>query len=52
VTVETGKASGDIEAEMSGFLHILLQEGAKAMVGTAVGLIAETEPELERLQKA
>jgi pyruvate dehydrogenase E2 component (dihydrolipoamide acetyltransferase) len=51
-TVETDKASCDIEAEISGFLHILLQEGAKAMVGTAVGLIAETKEELERLQKA
>ena len=51
-TVETDKASCDIEAEISGFLNILLQEGAKAMVGTAVGLIAETKEELERLQKA
>jgi pyruvate dehydrogenase E2 component (dihydrolipoamide acetyltransferase) len=51
VTVETDKASCDIEAEISGFLHILLQEGGKAMVGTAIGLIAETEAELKKLQK-
>ena len=51
LAVETEKASYDIEAEASGFLHILVQEGKKAMVCSAAGLIAETKQELERLQK-
>lgn len=51
LAVETEKASFDIEAEASGFLHILVQEGKKAMVRSLVGLIAETKEELERLQK-
>jgi len=52
LTVETDKASCDVEAEMSGFLHVLAEGGTKAMVGTAVGLIAETKEELEELKKA
>ena len=51
LAVETEKASFDIEAEASGFLHILVQEGKKAMVGSVAGLITETMEELERLQK-
>jgi len=51
LAIETEKASCDIEAEASGLLHILVQEGKKAMVGSVVGLIAETMEELERLQK-
>jgi len=49
--VETEKASCDIEAEASGFLHILVPEGGKAMVGAVVGLIAETREELEEFQR-
>ena len=49
--VETEKASCDIEAEASGFIHILVLEGGKAMVGAVVGLIVETRDELEELQK-
>jgi len=51
LVVETEKASYDIEAEASGFLHILVQEGKKVMICSAVGLVAETKQELERLQK-
>ena len=51
LVVETEKATYDIEAEASGFLHILVQEGKKAMVRSLVGLIAKTKEELERLQK-
>lgn len=51
LVVETEKASCDIEAEASGFLRILVQEGEKAMVSSVVGLIAETKEELEALQK-
>jgi pyruvate/2-oxoglutarate dehydrogenase complex dihydrolipoamide acyltransferase (E2) component len=51
LAVETEKASCDIEAEASGFLHILVQQREKAMVGAVVGLITETKKELEALQK-
>lgn len=51
LAIETEKASCDIEAEASGLLHILVQEGQKAMVGSVAGLIVETMEELERLQK-
>ncbi|MBA7501208.1 hypothetical protein ES704_03970 [subsurface metagenome] len=51
LVVETEKAIYDIEAEASGFLHILVEEWEKVMVGSVVGLIAETREELEELQK-
>jgi pyruvate dehydrogenase E2 component (dihydrolipoamide acetyltransferase) len=49
--IETEKIKSDIEAEASGFLHILVGEGATALVGRVVGLIAETKEELAALQK-
>lgn len=49
--IETEKINSDVEAEASGFLHILVEEGDKAPVGRVVGLIAETREELETLQK-
>ena len=49
--IETEKVKWDIEAESSGFLHILVKEGGTALVGKVVGLIAETKEELEALQK-
>jgi pyruvate dehydrogenase E2 component (dihydrolipoamide acetyltransferase) len=49
--IETEKIKSDIEAEASGFLHILVEEGATALVGMVVGLIAETKEELATLQK-
>jgi len=51
LVVETEKANCDIEAEASGFLHILVEEGEKAMVGSVAGLNAESKEELEELQK-
>lgn len=51
LVVETEKAIYDIEAEASGFLHILVPEGGEAIVGSVVGLIAESKEELEELQK-
>jgi len=51
LAIETEKASCDIEAEASGFLHILVGEGEKAMVGAVAGLIAESKEELEEVQK-
>lgn len=49
--VETEKIRHDVEAEASGFLHILVEEGQEVPIGTVVGLIAETKGELEALRK-
>ncbi|MDH5363623.1 MAG: 2-oxo acid dehydrogenase subunit E2 [Dehalococcoidia bacterium] len=49
--IETEKIKSEIEAESSGFLHILVEEGVKVAVGRVVGLIVETREELEALQK-
>ena len=51
LVVETEKIRHDIEAEASGFLHILLKAGNEAPVGSVAGLIAETKEELEALKK-
>lgn len=51
LVIETEKTEWNVEARATGFLHILVQEGAKAKIGQAVGLIAETKEELEDLQK-
>jgi pyruvate dehydrogenase E2 component (dihydrolipoamide acetyltransferase)/2-oxoglutarate dehydrogenase E2 component (dihydrolipoamide succinyltransferase) len=52
LVIETEKTEWNVEAKASGFLHILVQEGAKVKIGRVVGLIAETKEELENLQKA
>jgi pyruvate dehydrogenase E2 component (dihydrolipoamide acetyltransferase)/2-oxoglutarate dehydrogenase E2 component (dihydrolipoamide succinyltransferase) len=49
--IESEKTEWNVEAGTSGFLHILVQEGAKAKIGQVVGLIAETKEEFEKLQK-
>jgi pyruvate dehydrogenase E2 component (dihydrolipoamide acetyltransferase) len=49
--IETAKVKWDIEAKVSGFLHILVKEGAEAAVGRVVGILAETEEKLVALQK-
>lgn len=51
LVVETEKVRSDIEAEVSGFLHILVQKGNEAPIGSVAGLIAETKEELEALQR-
>ena len=51
LVIETEKTEWMVEAGVSGFLHILVQEGVKAKIGQVVGLIAETKEELEKLQK-
>jgi pyruvate/2-oxoglutarate dehydrogenase complex dihydrolipoamide acyltransferase (E2) component len=51
LVVETEKIRHDVEAEASGFLHILVEEGQEVPIGTVVGLIAETKEELEALRK-
>lgn len=48
--VETAKVTHDVEAQDSGFLHILVPPGETHPVGTPVGQLAETEEELAELQ--
>ena len=51
LVVETEKIRHDIEAEASGFLHILVGEGQEVAIATVVGVIAKTKEELAALQK-
>jgi len=51
LVVETEKIRHDVEAETSGFLHILVDEGQEVAIGTVVGVIAKTKEELAALQK-
>ncbi len=51
VVITTKKIESDIHAESSGFLHIVVPEGGKAPIGSAVGFIADTEEELKTLQR-
>jgi len=51
VVLETEKVRTEAEATASGFVHILLEEGATASVGKVIGLLAETKEELASLQK-
>ena len=45
------KVEWNVEAEVPGFLHMILAEGDKAAIGTVVGLLAETREELEKLAR-
>jgi len=51
LVIESEKIRNDIEAEISGFLRILVKEENQAEVGSVVGLIAETKEELATLPK-
>jgi len=51
LVVETEKIRHDVPAKAAGFLHILIEEGADAPIGSAAGLLAETKEELASLQK-
>ncbi len=50
LVIETEKITSDVEAEASGYLHILVEEGNEAPIGSAVGLIVKTREELEVIQ--
>jgi pyruvate dehydrogenase E2 component (dihydrolipoamide acetyltransferase) len=52
LVVETEKIRHDVEAEASGFLHILLEAGIEAPIGSEAAIIAGTAEELAELQKA
>ncbi|MDR9403952.1 MAG: biotin/lipoyl-containing protein, partial [Halothece sp. Uz-M2-17] len=48
LVVESDKADMDVESFHDGYLAtILVQEGEQAPVGSAIGLLAETEEEIE-----
>jgi pyruvate dehydrogenase E2 component (dihydrolipoamide acetyltransferase)/2-oxoglutarate dehydrogenase E2 component (dihydrolipoamide succinyltransferase) len=51
LVIETEKVGFEIQAESSGFLHILVGEGSEVPVFRVVGMIAETKEELGSLQK-
>lgn len=51
LAIETEKISYEIEASMSGFLHIVMGEGNKAQVGAVVGFLVETKEELEKFRE-
>jgi pyruvate dehydrogenase E2 component (dihydrolipoamide acetyltransferase) len=51
LVVETEKIQHDVEAEASGFLHILVEAGKEAPIGSAAGIIVATKEELEALKK-
>lgn len=50
LVVETQKTEWNVEAEASGFVHILIEAGNKARIGTIVGMLAQTQEELKDLQ--
>ncbi|MFC2013005.1 dihydrolipoamide acetyltransferase family protein [Chloroflexota bacterium] len=49
LVIESEKIRNDLEAEGSGFLHILVAEGSQAEVGSTVGFIVKTKEELAAL---
>jgi pyruvate dehydrogenase E2 component (dihydrolipoamide acetyltransferase)/2-oxoglutarate dehydrogenase E2 component (dihydrolipoamide succinyltransferase) len=51
VVIESEKVTHEVEAGISGYMHILSEEGSEAPIGTVIAFIAETKKELEALQK-
>ena len=51
LTIETEKTQWEVEAVTSGLVHILVPADETAPVARVVGLIAENEAELDKLQK-
>ena len=51
VVIETEKVRTDVESPVSGFLHIMMNEGKTAPAGQVIGMLAETKEALARLQK-
>lgn len=51
LVIETQKTEWNVEAETTGFVHILVAEGNKAKANGVVGLIAETKEEYDGLLK-
>ena len=51
VVIETEKVTTDVESPVTGFLHIMLNEGEAAAAGRVIGMLAETKEELAKIQK-
>jgi len=51
LTIETEKTQWEVEAAASGLVHIMVPADEIAPVARVVGLIAENETELEKIQK-
>ncbi|MEE8205294.1 MAG: E3 binding domain-containing protein, partial [Dehalococcoidales bacterium] len=51
VVIETEKVRTDVESPVSGFLHIMLNEGETAAAGQVIGMLAESKEALAKLQK-
>lgn len=47
--METDKTTAEVEADAAGWLHRLVDAGAKMPIGTKVGVIAETREQYEEL---
>jgi len=50
VTLEAEKITHAIEAEISGYLHIIVKEGQEVPIGTVIGIIAETMEEFKKVK--
>lgn len=51
VVIETEKVRTDVESPVSGFLHIMMNEGETAPAGQVIGMLAESKEALTKLQK-
>ncbi|TET45328.1 MAG: 2-oxo acid dehydrogenase subunit E2 [Dehalococcoidia bacterium] len=51
VVIETEKVRTDVESPVSGFLHIMMNEGETAPAGQVIGMLAESKEALAKLQK-
>ena len=51
LTIETEKTEWEVEAAASGLVHILMPAEITAPVARVVGMIVETDAELEKLRK-
>ncbi len=52
VVIETEKLRYDVESPAAGFVHIIKNNEETAAVGSAIGAVAESKEELEKLQSA
>ena len=51
VVIETEKVMSEVESPGAGLLHIIMGEGELASAGQVIGMLAETEEELSKVQK-
>lgn len=48
VSIETDKVVVEIEASLSGYLHIFIEEGVSVPIGQTIAVIFETKEEYDR----